>query len=101
MSKSSSRKTATSTPILEMAQNVSKKLGINWVEPDDPIYNEPVTVSFISRSGKSTQGGKANSEKKSQPEEYHSDLDEIQNVINRRMRHGTSDTDSQSDGTDK
>ena len=101
MSSRQSGKDGKSTPMSEKVRNASKELGMPLAGPDDPIYNEPVNVSFISRSGKSTQGGKANSEKKSQHQEFHKDLEDIQNVINKRMRHGTSSTDSQSDGTEK
>ena len=67
--KDPSRKTETTIPTSERVKKISEEVGIPMVPKDDPIYSEPATVYFSSRPGKSTPDGKADSEKKSQPEE--------------------------------
>lgn len=83
-----SHKTETSIPMSERVREASKRLGMRMAEKDDPIYNEPATVYFSSLPGKSTPDGKADSEKPSQPDGRPTP-EEIQAVINERMRHGT------------
>ena len=35
------------------AEEIAKEHGMSWASEDDPIYKEPLTIRFISHSGKS------------------------------------------------